>query len=119
VRGRIAALGLPDPLDSQRALAELADDETSQLRAVLAAWQGQYGERPRTVRQVLDDGAIPGPLRDALADWLDLEPGERPGARSLGRRLRGIRDRVCGGRVLRACGDKGEDGTRWVVKPAR
>jgi hypothetical protein len=140
VAGPIRWLGLPDPTESQNALAGL-DPETESLAAFLAAWSDMFGERELRLVDMLreieptqkptgtyfggadDDSpaqstweaneARKQALRDAIENAIGSTGTQ---SQKLGNWLRYRLDRVCNGYVLTSRTDGHSKTSRWCVK---
>lgn len=119
VRQLVAWLGLPDPLLTQRELADDSDADASELSALITSmeaanpdgeWLGasEYLSRALQGKPSLQDrGRWDGePLRVVLTEYLPVKGGGMPTAKSFGWRLRHYRDRVCSGASIRAKNDQ-------------
>jgi hypothetical protein len=112
VRSAIVWAGAPDPCDT---VAELraADTRTDAFRAVVERWPAQDGD-PLTVGDLLERATPGSPWRAALVEWCPPRgDAELPTARALGYRLRAVRRRVVGVRMIDA-GQRSADGATWA-----
>lgn len=117
VRSAVVWLGLADPFVGSRAVLRERDGESARAELLLAAVEAtaERLERPdvlvaEIVREAEQDGAA---LPDSLRE-LSVLLGPNGGAR-LGVLLRGLRDSIVGGRVLRSR-NAGGGVKRWWVE---
>jgi putative DNA primase/helicase len=111
IRACLIWYGYADPADSRLRIAE--DDATRDAHAdLLKVWWGTMGREPVTVGDIAERG-IEDPLYRAVMEFTGNPAWN---ARSIGRRLRGIRNRIVGGLVLRRLNTDGDDNLRWRVE---
>jgi hypothetical protein len=110
VRGAMLWAGCPDPLDTQAALRENADDGRTALEELYQAIHDRYDGKPVTAAQMVDDARADVGLSAAIDGICDGEPS----AKRLGTVLRRFRGRILGGYVLKA-GEHGKRGVPWTV----
>jgi len=84
VGGILESVGMRGFLDNLERVD--AEDEVSQLGAILGSWHEAYGDEPKTARELIEDGAVFSP--DGDAGW---------NARSLGVWIGRHRDNEAGG----------------------
>ena len=104
VRQAVVWIGLEDPGATRQELAERSDRDAEQLRELIAGWEeidlDCSGLTCADALQRLQANHNAPRLRNVLANLYDLKPGELPGAKKLGNRLRQLRGRACGGKTL-------------------
>lgn len=124
VRGALVWMGMPDPAETREGLESAADPESA-ARASLVEGLAEVFEslgRSATAGELLKELEEPGnsdhytTLRLAFGESFPrLKSGELPSTRSLGKKLRSIRDRVVGGRAIVQLG-KTKHGIHWSLK---
>ena len=104
IRQCVVWAGLEDPGQTRQELSERSDRDAEQLRELIAGWQeidlDCTGLTCADALQRLSSNHAAPRLRNVLANLYDLKPGELPGAKKLGNRLRQLRGRVCGGKTF-------------------
>jgi len=115
VRGCILWVGAADPLGGVSRIRAQADDDVDRLRALHAAWYGQFGGRAVTVAEAVDKAGSAGPLYDALVAYCR----DKPNSLHVGFALRKLRDRVVGGRRLERESINRNGIARWRVRGMR
>jgi hypothetical protein len=120
VRSMCVWLGLPDPLETQRQLAEQGDDDAIEHRALISALREVAGDDWLTAAQYLSRAANIGGmvLRDVLLEYLPGRNGDLPTPKMFGRRLRRFQDRVCDGWLIARRIGRGDNTTRWRAQPS-
>lgn len=114
VREALVWLGHADPAETRAAVFD-NDPIRDTITELLREWRKLFGGDPLTMSSLhqlwLTDQAKYGPLISLITDLTG-----RPifNARSAGRKLMGLKDRVVGGLVLRRWGDS-EQGAAWQV----
>jgi hypothetical protein len=105
VRQAVVWVGLEDPGQTRQELTEHSDRDAEHLRELIAGWEEVdldcAGLTAREALNRLDrdkNGTSYLRLRNVLAEIYDLKPGELPGAKKLGNRLKQLRGRACGGK---------------------
>jgi hypothetical protein len=91
-------LGLPDPAGSLLEQMRTDPDSDSMLH-LLELWHQRHGDRPITLRRLLDD--CPHELTEALSDLPVMDRGEVNRSR-LGHHFKRNQDRIIGGFMLQA-----------------
>jgi putative DNA primase/helicase len=128
VRHPLAWLGLSDAAETQEELADNADQDTAQLRALALAWDAMHKDTWVTCREVLDsvkadkdsEGNVmalaedASDLRDAIVGFCLHSKGGVPAAHVLAMRLAKVRDRVVSGVCIQAT-SKTNQGKKWRV----
>lgn len=109
VRDALVWAGAADPAETQAELRETADVEGDELCELLAAWEGQLGDRSVTAGELAQ--LANGPLREALRGI--MPGGAEPTSHTIGNRLRTLRDQISQGRALR--GRKERNTNVWQV----
>jgi putative DNA primase/helicase len=123
VRGTLLWLGLPDPLQSQEELRELADISTAAWGTVLEGLTRLYPSSAFTVGDLLrklqpwgagfGDGGEDSGILEALQELAGNRKGDLD-ARRAGYVFRKYAGRIVGGIVLQKAG-KGKHGSEWKV----
>lgn len=121
VRSAVAWAGVGDAGQARITLAGGTDREAAALHGLLACWRELDPEgKGLSISQALDKlkncstEYLPT-TRQVFAEVFNLKPGELPSAGQLGVKLRGFKERVCGGFVFE--GETTREGVnRWRVK---
>lgn len=112
VRGAVVWAGFGDPVAGRERIREDGDDELEKLRAALAAWAGEFGELPVTVRDAVEACEKSAALRDALSAFSGRKELNAVG---VGHALKKFKGRL-------ADGSRFEQGTvsagraRWIAR---
>jgi hypothetical protein len=116
VRGACLWLGLPDPVQTQRGLAETSESETDALAELMTAWS-QYATFPPDSEGIVLSHLLanlyPGSHRDswpadtpsiamraAIESFTNAKPGQAPTPHRFANRLKRYRKRVMNGRYF-------------------
>lgn len=105
VRGAITWLGEPDPVETRVAKAREADTEAQTIQLMIAALRQSdpLGEG-LTAAEMIRLSTLPGNdhvlLRDALAELCPVRGNQPASAKSIGRRMRALKRRKCGGFMI-------------------
>lgn len=126
VRGSLVWAGMVDPGESHDRFAEHSDTTNEMLEMLLNAWVPlDWGRRGFTASELLAAAYGEGSgsdeasdMRDAIELLTGCPSGKRPSARQVGMRLKAIRRRVVGGRMIDVSPVRSGAGVRWVVATA-
>lgn len=124
VRHAVRWVGLPDPCETRQELEITADSDKESLEQLLDAWarfdpDGEGIVLAEALRRLYpSSGDRPSDeaseaMRAALESIAPPPRGGSPTARKLGARLKSIRGRVVGGRMINATGEKRSGGQVW------
>ncbi len=107
VRGTVVSLGLPDPAETRESLEAAADPEAAARTALVAGLAevfrslGRGASAGEILKELISSPNGYQALRSALEEsFTRLKSGELPTARSLGRKLRSLQDRIVDGRAI-------------------
>ncbi len=136
VRDALVWAGAADPATTQEALRESADVERDEIGALFTAWHTLLGDKPVTVQEAIDATkrqptalGFSGPPTEEQRALLDAlwgvipnasetrDPKATPTAKTLGNRLRVLRDQKVGGLVLRDQKPDRNGVKKWRVVP--
>lgn len=120
IRNCVAWLGLPDPGETRRELAEASDRDAAALRMLFAGWsEVDPDENGLTaaglVKLLATNEDRYGGVRDALLELCDTGKKAGLSARAVGNQLRRFKGRVIGDRRLRSVEDRHKKINRWVI----
>lgn len=113
VRSCVIALGLPDPVESQRRIED-EDPERQRIAGLFAAWENSFGTGyTLTVEQIRNSEH----LKDALMELLNAKRDEDLTPRRIGNWLKDNQRRSVNGLRIVACGqDKHTRKTYWAIE---
>lgn len=115
VRQALLALGMADPLDSAEREREDADDETEVLASLFECWHARFGERPVSVRELLEQAEADEDLGDALVELVRKKAQDAAfDPRAVGHKLRSAAGSIKRGRRLEQAG-RTKVGRLWRV----
>ncbi|MEW5772480.1 MAG: hypothetical protein AB1916_03050 [Thermodesulfobacteriota bacterium] len=113
VRAALVWAGAADPCASRAAVLD-EDPEAARLRTLLSAWWEQYGNTPKTVREIIGAAQVlDSPLCEPLGE-IAADGSARFNTQRLGLWLRRNMGRVAGGLKLQRAGTV-RDGAAWSV----
>lgn len=127
VRNAIVWLAYPDPCLTKTKLAETSDTTTDTVAQLIEAW-GQYDPENRGLvmgtvlkglypakRDEAPNDEVSIAFRDALENLTGCPQGKTPGTKQVGNRLKSVRRRVIGGRMLDYDPERGSGGRVWRI----
>ncbi len=111
IRQAIVWCDLPDPGETRQEVAARSDKDAEHLHGLIAGWEeidaDCTGLTAAGALDLLKSHPVKfDTLRDVLAEMFNCKPGELPGTRHLGNKLKHLRGRVCGGKAF---DDRGQD----------
>jgi hypothetical protein len=127
VRAPLVWAGLPDPVESQDDVREMASPETDDAMELIIAWHAAFGSEPQTSADLVKAIRFPDQhepdepnvarLRDAVCSLCKSDKFI-PSASKVGYALRALRDKIAGGVAFKAKTVHGNT-KAWSTVPIR
>lgn len=111
VRSALVWLGRPDPVTGQERMRQTSDPGIEAATCAIEAWHRSLGDRPVTMRDVIETAGTDGDLRSALTALSPQLDG-----RELAGELQRFRGRNLGGRKLVRLEGRTKNGVVWQVE---